>query len=353
MPLKLVPRKGSPYWYLRGSVRGISVFESTGVGLDNRPAAEDALAVRHAELVRRSILGDPATRTFAEAALSYLEAGGERTHLAPIIKHFGNRKLAQIGQAEIDEAARKLKPKSSSPSTLNRHIYTPIAAVLHHAARKKWCDKPVIARPQEPKGRIRYITPDEADRLLLAASPHLRPLVVFLLGTGARLSEALYLDWRQVDLNRRQVTFLDTKNGDPRSVPLHPRVVAALSALAHREGAVFRRPAKKGDKNPLAKPYSERLGGGGQVKTAWAGMLRRSGIKDFTPHDCRHTWATWHYAANRDLAALMQLGGWKSPEMVLRYAHANVGHLTASIDAMWDGKTTQDVQSENADQASA
>ena len=52
----------------------------------------------------------------------------------------------------------------------------------------------------------------------------------------------------------------------------------------------------------------------------------------FIPHGCRHTWATWHYAANRDLTALMRLGGWKSVQMVLRYAHVNVGELRHTID---------------------
>ncbi len=43
---------------------------------------------------------------------------------------------------------------------------------------------------------------------------------------------------------------------------------------------------------------------------------RRAGIDDFRVHDCRHTWATWLYQANRDLAALQALGGWKTVSMV-------------------------------------
>ena len=67
------------------------------------------------------------------------------------------------------------------------------------------------------------------------------------------------------------------------------------------------------------------------------GACKRAGIIDFHPHDCRHTWATWHYAANRDLVALMDLGGWKSERMVLRYAHMNVAHREQSITALpWD-----------------
>jgi integrase len=46
------------------------------------------------------------------------------------------------------------------------------------------------------------------------------------------------------------------------------------------------------------------------------------------------TWATWHYAANRDLGALQKLGGWKSVAMVMRYAHVNVGELQHTIDRL-------------------
>lgn len=336
MPLTLKRRHGSPYWYLRGTVRGISVDESTGTS--ERKAAEEIRAVREAELLKRSVHGDAAVRTFAEAALSYMEAGGERTHLTPILHLIGRKPLAAIGQAEIEALAKKLKPEGA-PSTLNRHIYTPVAAVLHHAARKRWCEKPVIARPKEPKGRIRWITHDEADRLIDAAAPHIRPLVILLLSTGARLSEALYLDWRNVDLSAGHVEFIDTKNGEARGVPLHPRAVAALANLPHRDGAVFRRSlpytTASGVKRPLGDAYEVREGGGGQIKTAWAGMLKRAGITDFSPHDCRHTWATWHYRANRDLTALMELGGWKSAAMVMRYAHVNTSHLAGSISQIW------------------
>ena len=207
---------------------------------------------------------------------------------------------------------------------------------------------------------MRWITPAEAERLIDAAAPHLAPLVIFLLSTGARLSEALYLDWSAVDLERAHVMFLNveaggrgTKNGESRGVPLHPRAVAALEGLPHRDGAVFRRSLpflnKAGELSPLGQPYQDREGrGGGQVKTAWSAMLRRAHIRDFTPHDARHTWATWHYSANRDLAALMQLGGWKSVEMVMRYAHTDTSHLAPSINRLWAPSGAKSVQPQTA-----
>ena len=255
-----------------------------------------------------------------------MEAGGERAFLAPILKLVGRKKLGAAGQALIDETAKKLFPDGSN-STRNRQVYTPMVAVMHHAAWKGWCSKIVIARPEQPKGRVRWISYDEAERLIEAALPHMRPLVVFLLSTGARISEALYLDRREVDLERAHVVFLDTKNGEHRGVPLHPRVVAELRKSNRREGPVF--------VTDSGEPYERREDGGGMVSTAWASMCKRAKVTDFTPHDCRHTWATWHYRENRDLVALMQLGGWKSVDMVLRYAHVNTGQLAPSINRVW------------------
>jgi integrase len=331
MPLKLTRRPRRPYWYMHGTVRGIAIRESTGVA--DAKAAEAIRARREWEIIQRSVFGPEATATFVGAAVSYLEAGGERTYLKPIIARIGSLPLAKIDQDLIDKTARALYP-DASPATLNRQAYTPIVAVLHHAAKRKLCAKPVVERPKQPDRVARWITFEEAERLIAACAKHLRPLVLFLLGTGARLSEALYLDWRHVNLELGQVTFPETKNGKARSVPLHARVVNMLRGLRHKQGRVFRRPD--------GLPYADKDDGGGQIKTAFNGACRRARITDFSPHKCRHTWATWHYAANRDLIALMKLGGWKSERMVLRYAHVNVTQFAPSIAAglaAWDTKS--------------
>ena len=84
---------------------------------------------------------------------------------------------------------------------------------MRHAARRGWCATLILDRPAPPPGRIRWLAPEEANRLIAACSDHFRPLV-FLFWTGARIGEALWLDWREVDLIRRHVIFIDTKNGE-------------------------------------------------------------------------------------------------------------------------------------------
>ncbi len=56
--------------------------------------------------------------------------------------------------------------------------------------------------------------------------------------------------------------------------------------------------------------------------------LGKAGKEDFRWHDLRHTWASWHVQAGTPLNVLQELGGWESVDMVRRYAHLAVDHLT-------------------------
>lgn len=324
MPLKLVRRASSPNWYLRGphpQAKGTSLFESTRT--DDRAAAE-AFRVRREYELAHGPFPHPQI-TFVMAAVAYMEAAGERRFLRPLIERLGDTPLSELRQPAVDAVARLVYP-GRAPATLVRQVFTPVSAVLRFAEEQNWCVAPRLRRPRQPGGRVRWATVAEAERLVAAAAPHLAPLILFLFLTGARLSEALYLDWRALDLARAHVSFLATKNGRARGVPLHPRLVAALASLPHRVGPVFRRPD--------GRPYARKADGGGQIKTGFKAACRRAGIADFRVHDCRHTWATWHYAANRDLAALMRLGGWQSERMVLRYAHLDSASLADGVAAI-------------------
>lgn len=61
--------------------------------------------------------------------------------------------------------------------------------------------------------------------------------------------------------------------------------------------------------------------------SAWKKALKRAGIDDFSFHDLRHTWTSWHVMSGTLLYELMLLGGWKTMECVKRYAHLAPEHL--------------------------
>lgn len=152
------------------------------------------------------------------------------------------------------------------------------------------------------------------------------------------MSEALELDWRDVDLDGARVIYWpdQTKSEKRRNVVLPPATVKALMALSHREGRVFKWKDRLGRLHDYADTDREY---GGQIKTAWKGALLRSGIATpITPHGLRHTWATWHHAINRDLLALKVNGGWSSVVLVERYAHVMPKGHEDEIMAFWDGR---------------
>src|ERR1051326_1217858 len=123
MPLKLVRYpKRSEHWYIRGTVRGQAVFETTGT--DDKAAA-DALRIRREnQLLNRSVFGPGATVTFLEAAVSYLEAGGEGRFIGKLVDELGTTPLAEIDQDRADKVARKLYPRSEEhTSDLQIHSF--------------------------------------------------------------------------------------------------------------------------------------------------------------------------------------------------------------------------------------
>jgi integrase len=94
---------------------------------------------------------------------------------------------------------------------------------------------------------------------------------------------------------------------------------------------VFRRP----DGQPYAPPRGDGdSSAGSKIGTAFQGAVKRAGLKDFRVHDCRHTFATWHYQEHRDLIALQQIGGWRTLSMVTRYAHASAENYRAGVNAL-------------------
>ena len=323
--LKLSKRHGSKFWTARGTYCGIKVDRSLGV--TEKREAEAILAKLQKEIFERASgrVPEKAGPSFAQAVISYVKLGGERRFLEPLLKYFGEVPIDTIDQTAINAAAIALYPNGSS-STRNRQVYGPVSAIL-----KSNGISTKVHRLEPPEGVVRWINRDEASRLIASCSPHLRPLVMFLLYTGARAGEALWLDWDNLHLARSHVQFIDTKNGESRGVPLHSDLRAELANLPHRTGEVFRKP----DGRPYERPKGgDDVSAGTKIGTAFQGACRRAGITNFRVHDCRHTFACWFYQEHRDLIKLKELGGWKSLSMVLRYAHVNSNNYLDDINAM-------------------
>lgn len=325
MPIKVIPRKSTGALTISGTVRlkdGSSVRVQRRARSDNVALAEEERAALEANILRTDWHGERrGHRSFDEAIVSYLKAKprseATKMQLRRIRDAFGSAtRLGDIDQDTIASLREKMHAPDVSESTVLRQIITPLRSVLRHAHKRGWCDAPVLESPRITGGRTLYMTPDEAERLLAAAAAHIKPLLTFLIGAGARMSEAIYLEWRDVDLKgARAIFWADrTKSGKRRDAILPPRVVVALANLPHRDGMVFRRDD--------GEPYVVKVGEGGQIKRAWAGAIARAGLDpEYTPHTLRHSWASWHYALHKDPMRLKVEGGWSSLDLVERYAH--------------------------------
>jgi len=319
MPLSVVRRKSSGSLTITGTVAGQRIRRRAESN-DPKLAQEEAAALE-AEILRTAWHGERrGSRTFAEAVTSYLEASprseSTKARVRRLLLALGPAaRLGEIDQGTVARLRTKVLRPDASPATFCRGVIVPLRAILRHAHRRGWCDAPVFEIPRRPEGRTLYLLPEEAERLIAAASPHVRPLFLFLIGTGARMSEAIELEWRDLDLAGGRTIFWRTKTGKRRVAALPPCVKEALAALPHRTGSVFR----WGPGRAYADRGREE---GGHIKRAWKGAIRRASLApELTPHDLRHTWASWHYALNRDLLALKQDGGWSSVALVERYAH--------------------------------
>lgn len=326
MALRTWRRSKTSNWIVRGTLNGREIWESTGTR--SKAAAEARRHEIETELRERGATGGRGP-TFAEAALTYMEAGRSPRFLAPIIEHFGKRTLlAEIDTAMVNEAAAALYPHAAD-STINRQLITPILAVKNFHAR------PIQKRKGDDQ-RIRWLTPDEFSRLLVKADPHIRPILMLLVSTGVRTGEALTL--------QRSDLFLDTgeayiaraegrmsKSGRARMVRMPPKAVAYLRAtIKVASGPVFR--------TPKGKPYVVNEGRGGQIQAAFNKARDAAELgADVTPHVLRHTWATWFYAQTRDFGGLMDIGGWARETMANRYRHNAPADLAERLRlAGWD-----------------
>lgn len=280
-------------------------------------------------------------RTLADAIDHYLEVtlphakhrknASEQTRLLNWWRQeLGSRPLVSITPAVIAEIRDKLtnaeaRGKPLSGSTINRRI-TALSAVLSVAVKEYgWLQKnPVsnVTRLEDSKGIERFLDDVERRRLLTecegSPSTALLTIVQLALATGARKGELLSLQWTGVDLARRKVRFMDTKNGESRTVPLAPQAVSILRDWRANRlpvGAVF----------PLGKATLDK---------AWQAARDAAGLHDVRFHDLRHSAASYLAMSGASLIDIAAILGHKTLAMVKRYSHLSEQHTSAAVDRM-------------------
>ena len=323
-------RRGTVWWVEFTTPQGERVRRSAGTD-DETQAHEyhDRLKVQYWEQQR---LGVKPPRSWQEVVVRWVkETSHKRTHekdkamLRRMDRYLGHLMLSQVTKDVIEKIAER-RLKESSPSTANRTLAL-IRSILRRARDDwEWVDHiPKVRLYREPKLRVRFLTLEEARRLLIELPDHLRDMAQMALMTGLRQRNVSFLRWDQVDMSRR-VAWIhpdEAKAGRAIGVPLNEDALDVLRRrLGRHEVYVF---------TYNDKPVK-------QCSTAaWKRALKRAGIEStFRWHDLRHTWASWHVQRGTSLQDLMELGSWKSYDMVLRYAHFAADHLRGAAGRLDD-----------------
>lgn len=280
--------------------------------------------------------------TFSEFAPRFLEWSAQNKRstfrdkrlVKNLQAHFGPLNLEKISIAEVEAfKTRRLsgdlrfgKNKiCPGVSTVNRELaclrrMLNLAVAWGELRASPLTGKLKLAR--EPEGRVRYLTPDEAGRLVVACAPHLRPLVLLALNTGMRRGEVVGLRWSEVDLSRAVVSLPGErcKSGKGRTIPLNPDALAVL-----REAQ-----ASRLETCPLV--FHRRGQPLGNIRTAWQNACRRAGIEDLHFHDLRHCFASALVMRGAPMLAVKDLLGHASLSQTQRYSHLSPESLRSAAE---------------------
>lgn len=319
----LYKRPDSPYWWVRVTPPGGKSLRVSAQTTDKRVAARLEAQLRSGARP----VGERQTPLWEDAVVRFLKEKGAGygrpwrdaiPKLRNLSRHFAGIPIDEITDPMLVSYSAWRRHKGAKPATVNRDLEV-VRAILLKAARdwKILTNPPVVRKLTEPKRRVRFLSREDAQRLLTELPAYLRPAVQFSLSTGLRKSNVLGLQWSQVDLVRgcAWIHADQAKNAQALAVPLNQAAVRVLQGeVGNHPEFVFSRDGQR------IRQVSNQ---------GWHEACARAGIGDFRWHDLRHTWASWHVQAGTPLSALQELGGWSSYEMVRRYAAFGAGHLAS------------------------
>jgi integrase len=317
-------RKDSRFWWIDTTLsNGQRVCRSSKT--EDRQQAEAYVAKLRHEAFQAAYLGIKPTRTWQEAVVRYLAIKVNLRSIEDVRRicrlldpYLGQLTLDQINGDVIWSIVQGELEKGNKPATVNRYLAT-VRSLLRMARDEwQWIDTfPKVRMLGGEVERDRWLTREEVDTLLKACPDHLAALVRFALATGCRAREITGLEWERVDLDRHTAWLNQTKNGTPRGVPLNRNAMEVLEAQQgkHKQYCFTFK-----DK-PIRWQISDKI---------WRRAVKEAGFTDLRFHDLRHTWASWHRQAGTSCDELKDLGGWKSRQMVDRYAKFATEHLTVA-----------------------
>lgn len=249
-----------------------------------------------------------------------------RLHLLP---RWGKCRLDEITPQAVSKWLGDKSEEGLMPASV---LKIQITLGRSYELARRWClpgseRNPArgLTRPKFDNKRERYLSAEEAGRLLRAAgrsrNPQLRPIVGLLLLTGARVSELLHAEWRHVDIERRSWLIPVSKTGRSRYVPLSQAAIDLIEVLPRVEDCQWLIPNLE-----TRKPFVS-------IKHGWQKARRDACLGDLRCHDLRHSFASFAVNSGIDLFAVGKILGHADYKSTTRYSHLANETLLSAVEA--------------------
>jgi len=207
------------------------------------------------------------------------------------------------------------------PATVNKEVSCLVTILNKGMKHDKISSNPIagIKKLKEHNGRNRTLADEEFESLLENCPEYLKGIVLVAFYQAMRQREILTLTWESVDLQKGFIRLKaeNTKTGEKRSVPIHPRVKEMLQQLPRgiRTKRVF---LKNGQ--PMIRFE-------GHTRRGFQKAVEKSDIEDFRFHDLRHCAITNLWISGENPALIMAIAGHSALKMNLRYSNPTENDL--------------------------
>jgi integrase len=240
--------------------------------------------------------------------------------------HFGRRPGEAVTQGECRSYVAARRASGISDGSIHTELGHLRTVLVWAKKRRLIAEAPDIERPAKPAPKDRYLTRDEARKMLDAANlPHVRLAMHLMLATAARVSAVTSLTWDRVDMQRRLIHLADPDDKARRKgravVPINDTLFAALQTA----------------KAEALSDYVVEWGSGQvkSIKRSISSAAERAGLEDVSPHVFRHTAAVWMAEAGIPMSEISQYLGHTNLAVTIKvYARYSPDHLRAAAKSL-------------------
>ncbi len=260
-------------------------------------------------------------------------------HITSIKEFFGNKDVREIRKIDVINYIKFLQQKGLGPKTVKNYITT-FKAFLNYLKNVFEVIPVIPSFPilDVPEPSFRWLTLDDQAKLLSVVPVEDIGIILFLMLTGCRPSEARALKVKDVDLKNEVIIIKNAfsrgvyrekrkgRNSKPVVMPIHPDLLPILKDIIERtpfpESFVFTNPRTK-------TPYSQE-----SINRLWNKIRHSAGLpKDIRLYDAtRHSFASNLLNHNVPLSRISKLLGHSSTKMTERYTHVDIKSLRYDLE---------------------